>query len=511
MIGSDKRGDAVQAKASLSQKSRHQLQQYLSQHGLERDPFSDEGTRGLFFSGAGRKQAVDSLLHFSRYGTTPVFLTGPTGAGKTAVLREFCSALENDICLASVDVTLMLAPEKLFSSLVEAFSLTVSSEPSPELSTLADALLEFSRRQRAAERQALICLDNVQDLSLDTLQALLALVTESEGDLAMLLVGDRAATAVLETEASAFGLLINRIELPQLERHDLAAYLRYRLDSAGYRGDFPLIEVQLQALQQRSQDSLRQLNQLARSMLIATAESSQGWRSPFPLTHSLLLAALFAVIFYYWPAAESSDPAAVAREPIALVGAADRSAAPDSASVAAARNAELQARINVRRPSLPASTVLAGAAPTPAVEMPRASVVEDAAEDVAEEAVANGELRPAEPHLINKSPAVRERLLSWSPLGYALQVFGTHDAKRARQLADRYSVEVALLYYETRYKGKPWYVVVSGPYSGREAAKAHIEELPQALRRLRPWPRNIASIQADLRRYNAVVERAARP
>jgi DamX protein len=104
-----------------------------------------------------------------------------------------------------------------------------------------------------------------------------------------------------------------------------------------------------------------------------------------------------------------------------------------------------------------------------------------------------------------KVESAHKRLMAWSELGYALQIFGTHNAKRAKQLVDEYFGSADLLFYETRHNGKPWFVVVNGPYSGRQAARLSIEQLPESLQRLRPWTRNIASIQADIRRYGAAI------
>jgi len=54
------------------------------------------------------------------------------------------------------------------------------------------------------------------------------------------------------------------------------------------------------------------------------------------------------------------------------------------------------------------------------------------------------------------------------------------------------------MYYRAEYKGKPWYVVVSGPYESRAAAKAEVAKLPAKLRNQKPWVRPIEPIQVIL-------------
>mgnify|MGYP000689945649 CR=1 FL=1 len=102
--------------------------------------------------------------------------------------------------------------------------------------------------------------------------------------------------------------------------------------------------------------------------------------------------------------------------------------------------------------------------------------------------------------------AVRKRLQSWSETGYALQIFGTHNEQRAHKLVAQYFGQADLLFYETLHNGKSWFVVINGPYTGRQAAQQSISSLPESLRRLRPWPRNIASIKGDIERYHRIVE-----
>jgi len=52
--------------------------------------------------------------------------------------------------------------------------------------------------------------------------------------------------------------------------------------------------------------------------------------------------------------------------------------------------------------------------------------------------------------------------------------------------------------YEAHRDGKPRYLAVIGPYADLSAARAAIAGLPKGLRDQKPWPRSVASVQADL-------------
>ena len=55
------------------------------------------------------------------------------------------------------------------------------------------------------------------------------------------------------------------------------------------------------------------------------------------------------------------------------------------------------------------------------------------------------------------------------------------------------------LYFETLHEGKPWFVVTQGRYANAAQAKQGAGSLPEALRKLKPWPRSMGSIQQSLR------------
>jgi len=565
------RGDA--RTDSRSARSREQFARYLEHYDFVRDPFSDAGISGLFFSGGGRRQTLESLQHYLRYGSSPVFLTGPIGSGKTTTLNAFLGELESDVDCSLVASVLMMTPGQFFSRVTSGFGIEQTGDGTMDLPKLMQLISDFVEANGSNERQSLICVDNVQDLSQEVINAVFELLANTPG-LQLLMVGEQQAKSMLEIAAEKSNVLLNPIELPVFNQQDVSAYLRYRLDSVGYAGEFPLSDMQLQALSHRSQGSLNQLHHVARSMLTAGIDGGKQTLSPFPLTHLFALVLLTLLIIIGWRHEESQAPAV--EQPIQL----EQVTRTDSSGIAITEQA-VQADAGIQtqqshntatqleQSALDASKTLtqvrkalgrleesssvaglqdkqmpeADTQATALVDMPASvSMViangEAAAETVAapvnnsgvEQAVVD--INPTEQPLdltessaapgngdsvvaseassttastVGSVNSAHKRLMAWSEVGYALQIFGTHNAKRAKQLVDEYFGDADLLFYETRHNGKPWFVVVNGPYSGREAAKLSIEALPESLQRLRPWPRNIASIQSDIRRYGAAI------
>lgn len=529
---------AVAGTSGRSIKSQEQFKQYLSNYRFERDPFSDAGASGLFFAGGGRKEAVESLLHYSRYGSTPVFLTGHIGCGKTTTLKALISELESDVDVAVVPALLMVTPRQFFIAIAKGFGAESMVDSAMDLAGITQQLLALFKDNAISDRLSFLCIDNIQDLPSDVVNALFELLSLADGDLGVLLVGELAATAILEAAAEQSDLLLNRIELATFDQQDVSAYVKYRLDAVGYNGEFPLTEMQLRALTYRSQGSLSQIHSVARSMLIAGMDNVKNERSPFPVTHLLVLIFLTLLIVIGWRHEKTAEVIAEP-DPIVLEPAVFVQAEPVQAD--ATDDDAFNDREVVSAAVVSEATSLVGSMPNDktATEVKTAlkALAADAAEIVAKSAgnnvvvsdsLAQTELASANTHaeaeILDaakpvvlgdvteaampeevKTHSAHKRLIAWPQVGYALQIFGTHNAKRAKQLVEQYFGQADLLFYETRHNGRPWYVVVNGPYTGRESAKLSIEQLPEGLQRLRPWPRNIASIQADIRRFGAAV------
>ncbi|MFP4695149.1 AAA family ATPase [Thiohalospira sp.] len=70
-----------------------------------------------------------------------------------------------------------------------------------------------------------------------------------------------------------------------------------------------------------------------------------------------------------------------------------------------------------------------------------------------------------------------------------LQLFATREHERAQEFQQQFDQETRLLAVER--DGTPWYLVVTGTWADREAARAAVDDLPADLRELGPWPRPV--------------------
>lgn len=103
--------------------------------------------------------------------------------------------------------------------------------------------------------------------------------------------------------------------------------------------------------------------------------------------------------------------------------------------------------------------------------------------------------------VVASSPYKQEsQLLKVKSSQYTLQLLGTQIENNAVKFISGLSNKKNVRYFETIYKDKPWFVVVYGEYTNRDAAIASIPNLPKELKDRKPWARSIASVQADIRK-----------
>ena len=88
----------------------------------------------------------------------------------------------------------------------------------------------------------------------------------------------------------------------------------------------------------------------------------------------------------------------------------------------------------------------------------------------------------------------------WSqdPSHYTLQLLGGQTEAGIQRFIRQHKLGGKALYYRTTRNGQPWFVLIYNSYPSHARARAAISDLPESLRKTRPWPRSFASIHAEL-------------
>jgi DamX protein len=82
---------------------------------------------------------------------------------------------------------------------------------------------------------------------------------------------------------------------------------------------------------------------------------------------------------------------------------------------------------------------------------------------------------------------------------YTLQLSNAPSEQGAINYIQRHHLAKAAKIYSRQLNGQRTYTVIYGHYSSRNAALAALHKLPTSIQKAKPWPRTLASVQAEIR------------
>lgn len=245
---------------------------YQEFFGLSEQPFGITPDTSFFFAFASYQEALNTLLVAARTGEGFIKITGEVGTGKTLLCRKFMASLGNDFVTAYIPNP-YLEPRTLLLAVAEDLRIPLDSgiDQHHLLKALTLGLLNFAREGK----RVVLCLDEVQAMPLETMEALRLLTnleTEKRKLLQIVLFGQPELDLKLEQESVR--QLKQRItfhyRLGALRRDELDNYIAHRLAMAGNRGAQLFSRAALSLLYRASGGVPRLVNILAHKTLLLT-------------------------------------------------------------------------------------------------------------------------------------------------------------------------------------------------------------------------------------------------
>jgi MSHA biogenesis protein MshM len=217
---------------------------YLQHFHLKEFPFGITPDTSFFFSSEASQQALNTLLVATRAGEGFIKITGEVGTGKTLLCRQLLQSLGSDFQTAYIPNP-SLTPLGLLQELAEELNADTSGLAEASEAQYQHLLLKALRErllQLAAEnRPVLVCLDEVQAMPIETLEALRLLTnleTQKRKLVQVVIFGQPELDAKLDHPS--IRQLKQRItfdyHLGPLTGPELARYLDHRMAVAGYDG-----------------------------------------------------------------------------------------------------------------------------------------------------------------------------------------------------------------------------------------------------------------------------------
>ena len=212
---------------------------YNHHFGLAEAPFSiAPDPRYLFLSEQHREALAHLVYGIGDHGGF-VVLTGEVGTGKTTVCRCLLQQVPEHIDIAVI-VNPKLNSHELLQTICDELGVVVAEEEQPSAKQLLDALNMFLLSTHARGRNAILIVDEAQNLAPDVLEQLRLLTnleTNQRKLLQLILLGQPELNDLLAQPSlrQLAQRITARYHLRPLARDEIASYIEHRLAVAGGR------------------------------------------------------------------------------------------------------------------------------------------------------------------------------------------------------------------------------------------------------------------------------------
>ncbi len=245
--------------------------------GLSENPFNvTPDPKFLFLS-----KAHEEALSYLRYGIDQrkgfIMITGEVGAGKTTICRALLGSLPKTVRTALV-LNPALSDIELLQTINQDFGISSSSSSKK---SLLDDLYEFLINVFIAGENAVLIIDECQNLSPDVLEQirmLSNLETEKEKLLQIVLVGQPELIRILSSPnmKQIDDRIVLRYHIWPLSHWDTKSYINHRLIISGSHGEIIFTALAFRLIYRYSKGIPRRINAVAeRSLLIAYLKSTR--------------------------------------------------------------------------------------------------------------------------------------------------------------------------------------------------------------------------------------------
>lgn len=243
---------------------------YLEHFALTEPPFKITPITEFFFSGANRGEILDALIHAITDSEGIVKISGEVGSGKTMLCHMLLERLPTNI-KAIYLANPSLSREELLYAIADGLELD------PE--GLRISLLLQNLHNRLVEKynqgeHCVVLVDEAHAMPLDTLEELRLLYNLQIGKhklVKIILFGQPELNEKLEQSnmRQLKDRIVHHFNMQPLPKKNLAAYLMFRMRTAGYQGPDIFSSAALNLIDRASNGLMRRVNILADKSLLA--------------------------------------------------------------------------------------------------------------------------------------------------------------------------------------------------------------------------------------------------
>lgn len=522
------------------------LADYRQRYGLAEDPFADDYSFP-FFTGGGRRQLLERLLHLCQFSNSVMVVLGEYGVGKSRLAHALMDSLPEDDGLSYLPIKARQTTDDLLAAIVDDLELMGEGEEHTRENLLANLEQFILVDPLEDESLAVVVIDNAQLLSRDSLQVLADLIKKhpKQNRLHLVLFGEPPLMEQLE-QCDFEGVLINDFYLQPFTLGESVDYLNFRMEMADYLGPEIFTESMVSPWWRQAQGQLTVLHECAQERLLesVTPQAQASVKRGLPVLHIVaisVLITLVGVVFLYMGDDQTSTQqiskpkvpvsstvastqnltsTATPVEPLmqTLPGPGTTTSAAAATQTPATVNeeerivplAELSSRPATMQNSYVSPThaeIAPAAAPATTPEVVPATnqevvsippVVHEQSKPVVE--TVKPKPAPVEIPVVTAKKSTHEQtILGWPSSYYTIQLLGVSNEKAARDYIAAQANKNDLLVFKSKRQGKDWFVVIAGRYPGVAQARQAITTLPASQREAGPWPREVKAIQQEIK------------
>jgi len=247
------------------------MNKYMQWLDLDFDPFVPSSSSRDFYCSGDRQTLLDQIVEFSLYSNAMIAITGPLGAGKTTLAKNFCERFADEAVCVRVAATLFMNQGQF----LDALQSSLSFKPAPGLDTefAINQICQYAAELDLEARSLIIIIDDAHELSAEVLQLLTKLLDSCvDSSIHALLLGERQLDNLLQntlTNEAQDRLAVFPLDgFASDETHD---YIRFKLATAGFNKEMPLEGGVVGAIHNASQGMPGAINGLIANALNAAA------------------------------------------------------------------------------------------------------------------------------------------------------------------------------------------------------------------------------------------------
>jgi len=247
---------------------------YTSFFDLNENPFNLTPNPRYLFLSPQHREALNHLIYGINERKGFIVITGGIGTGKTTICRALLSALDQSIDTALI-FNSFISDNELLQTINQEFGISLFLGRETKKRYI-DALNEFLLKNFASGRNAVILIDEAQNLSLSVLEQirmLSNLETEREKLLQIVLFAQPELQDLLSTPSlrQLNERITVRYEIEPLNQEQVQDYIEYRLEVArGSNGNISFSQGSYKTVFEYSKGIPRRINAICdRALLIA--------------------------------------------------------------------------------------------------------------------------------------------------------------------------------------------------------------------------------------------------